>query len=197
VTPYQEMVREFNVAMGVERGGDECQRLEEGPRIRAPELRARLIEEEVRETVEAIEREDLVETVDGLCDVLYVAYGAADVFGLEIETPPVFKQHAVSPAIKNVGMAALEIAGKDAIRAIYRAVGMAFVQVELTALIREAWTIGRFDLGLDLDLFFREVHRSNMAKLGGKVRQDGKILKPPGWQPPRIREMLREMGRVP
>jgi len=140
MTPYQEMVREFNVAMGVER--------EETPAIRAPELRARLIEEEVHETVEAIERGDLVETVDGLCDVLYVAYGAADVFGVEIEARPVFLQHAVSPSIKHAGMAALDVAGNDAIMAIQRGVGMGFVLVELTALIREAWTIGSFDLGL-------------------------------------------------
>ena len=34
---------------------------------------------------------------------------------------------------------------------------------------------------------FNEVHRSNMAKLvDGKVirREDGKVLKPEGWQPP-------------
>ena len=36
---------------------------------------------------------------------------------------------------------------------------------------------------------FSEVHRSNMAKLvDGKVirREDGKVLKPEGWQPPQL-----------
>ncbi|WP_086846998.1 MazG nucleotide pyrophosphohydrolase domain-containing protein [Amycolatopsis kentuckyensis] len=43
-------------------------------------------------------------------------------------------------------------------------------------------------LGIDLDEAIRRVHRSNMTKLGpdGEVlrRDDGKILKPPTYQPP-------------
>jgi len=58
--------------------------------------------------------------------------------------------------------------------------------------------------GIDLDAVIREVHRSNMAKLGpdGRpiLRADGKVLKPEGWEPPRIHETLRasplgEVGR--
>jgi predicted HAD superfamily Cof-like phosphohydrolase len=47
--------------------------------------------------------------------------------------------------------------------------------------------------GIDLDEVFKEVHRSNMAKLvDGKVlrRADGKIQKPEGWTPPDIRGVL-------
>lgn len=51
------------------------------------------------------------------------------------------------------------------------------------------------EFGIDLDPFFAEVHRSNMEKLGGSVREDGKILKPTGWQPPRIAEMLNEQDK--
>lgn len=40
--------------------------------------------------------------------------------------------------------------------------------------------------------FFEEVHRSNMDKLNGPIREDGKQLKPEGWQPPRIKELLEE-----
>jgi NTP pyrophosphatase (non-canonical NTP hydrolase) len=42
---------------------------------------------------------------------------------------------------------------------------------------------------------FNEVHRSNMAKLvNGKVirREDGKVLKPKGWQPPQLAQFLEE-----
>ena len=49
--------------------------------------------------------------------------------------------------------------------------------------------------GVDLQLFFDEVHRTNMAKVGGATREDGKTLKPPGWKPPRIAEMLEELRR--
>ncbi|MEC8735646.1 MAG: hypothetical protein VXX39_01690 [Candidatus Thermoplasmatota archaeon] len=40
---------------------------------------------------------------------------------------------------------------------------------------------------------FNEVHRSNMAKLvDGKVlrREDGKVMKPEGWQPPNLAQFL-------
>ena len=40
---------------------------------------------------------------------------------------------------------------------------------------------------------FDEVHRSNMAKLvDGKVlrREDGKVTKPEGWQPPNLAQFL-------
>lgn len=38
--------------------------------------------------------------------------------------------------------------------------------------------------GLDAERVFELVHAANMAKLGGPVREDGKQLKPVGWQPP-------------
>ena len=43
------------------------------------------------------------------------------------------------------------------------------------------------------DAAFDEVHRSNMAKLvDGKVlrREDGKVMKPEGWQPPNLSQFL-------
>ena len=94
------------------------------PAIRRPELRAALIEEEARETIEAILAGDLVEAIDGLCDLLCVVYGAAAEFGI------------------------------------------------------------------DLAPFWNEVHRTNMAKQGGPVREDGKQLKPEGWTPPDIAGVL-------
>ena len=50
------------------------------------------------------------------------------------------------------------------------------------------------ELGIDPGPMWDEVHRTNMAKRDGKVRADGKILKPEGWQPPRIAELLNEQG---
>lgn len=49
------------------------------------------------------------------------------------------------------------------------------------------------EMGVDLVPFFREVHRSNMDKTGGATNESGKTLKPEGWKPPRIVEMLREL----
>jgi predicted HAD superfamily Cof-like phosphohydrolase len=43
-------------------------------------------------------------------------------------------------------------------------------------------------MGLDLEPFFDEVHRTNMQKAEGPLREDGKRLKPP-----RILEMLKRV----
>ncbi len=94
------------------------------PQIRDARLRADLISEEASETVAALNKNELLETIDGLCDLLYVAYGTA------------------------------------------------------------------VTLGVDLEPFFDEVHRSNMAKVGGPVRADGKRLKPAGWLPPNLASIL-------
>ncbi len=48
-------------------------------------------------------------------------------------------------------------------------------------------------MGIDTEPFFQEVMRSNMEKAGGPTREDGKKLKPKGWKPPRIKEMLEEV----
>ena len=48
--------------------------------------------------------------------------------------------------------------------------------------------------GIDLDAVVAEVHRSNMTKLGADgrpvYRQDGKVLKGPTYEPPRVAKVL-------
>jgi predicted HAD superfamily Cof-like phosphohydrolase len=46
------------------------------------------------------------------------------------------------------------------------------------------------EFGIDLAPFWQEVHRTNMAKAGGPIREDGKRLKPSGWRPPDIAGVL-------
>jgi predicted HAD superfamily Cof-like phosphohydrolase len=52
---------------------------------------------------------------------------------------------------------------------------------------------------IPLDEIFSEVHSTNMAKVGknGKVkrREDGKILKPEGWEAPQISKMIQEFNK--
>ena len=50
--------------------------------------------------------------------------------------------------------------------------------------------------GIDLRPVWDEVHRANMAKVGGPVREDGKRLKPPGWTPPNIAEVLAKQRPI-
>ena len=50
------------------------------------------------------------------------------------------------------------------------------------------------EMGFDPEPFWTEVHRTNMAKADGPVREDGKRLKPPGWTPPDIAGVLARVG---
>jgi predicted HAD superfamily Cof-like phosphohydrolase len=46
------------------------------------------------------------------------------------------------------------------------------------------------EYGIPLDAVWAEIHRSNMRKLGGPKREDGKQLKPEGWRKPDIKAVL-------
>lgn len=50
-------------------------------------------------------------------------------------------------------------------------------------------------LGLAAGPLFDEVHRTNMAKVGGPKREDGKLLKPNGWKPPDIAGVIERQRR--
>jgi predicted HAD superfamily Cof-like phosphohydrolase len=44
--------------------------------------------------------------------------------------------------------------------------------------------------GVDADAVFAEVHRANMQKVSGPRRADGKVLKPPDWQPADVASVI-------
>jgi predicted HAD superfamily Cof-like phosphohydrolase len=52
----------------------------------------------------------------------------------------------------------------------------------------------RLEFGIDGAPVAAEVHRANMAKVGGPIAPNGKRLKPPGWIPPDIAGVLRRQG---
>ena len=45
-------------------------------------------------------------------------------------------------------------------------------------------------LGIDMEPVFKEVHRSNMSKVGGYKREDGKWVKPPTYSPAALQDIL-------
>jgi predicted HAD superfamily Cof-like phosphohydrolase len=45
-------------------------------------------------------------------------------------------------------------------------------------------------LGIDMEPVFQEVHRSNMSKVGGYKREDGKWVKPPTYSPASLDKIL-------
>ncbi len=88
------------------------------------ELRVRLIQEEFGELQEAMAAQDLPGVAKELADLLYVVYGTAVAYGV------------------------------------------------------------------DMDPVFREVHRSNLSKVGGYKREDGKWVKPPTYSPADVKSLL-------
>lgn len=55
------------------------------------------------------------------------------------------------------------------------------------------WVLCGFSarLGYDLDAVWAEIKLANYKKVGGPRRDDGKLMKPPGWEPPDIQGALR------
>jgi predicted HAD superfamily Cof-like phosphohydrolase len=88
------------------------------------QLRVRLIQEEFDELKEAMGAQDLVGVAKELADLLYVVYGTAVAYGM------------------------------------------------------------------DMDPVFREVHRSNLTKVGGYKRADGKWVKPLTYSPAQVEPLL-------
>lgn len=88
------------------------------------QLRVRLIQEEFSELQEAMAAQDLPAVAKELADLLYVVYGTAVSYGVDME--PVF----------------------------------------------------------------REVHRSNLSKVGGYKREDGKWVKPATYSPADVKPLL-------
>lgn len=52
----------------------------------------------------------------------------------------------------------------------------------------------RLEFGVDGGPVAAEVHRANMAKTTGPIREDGKRMKPEGWTPPDVEGVLRAQG---
>jgi predicted HAD superfamily Cof-like phosphohydrolase len=50
--------------------------------------------------------------------------------------------------------------------------------------------------GIDMTPVFQEVHRSNMSKVGGHKRADGKWLKPPDYSPAHLQPILAAQGSL-
>ena len=180
ISEFQKLVSGFNKGIGAKKD---------------IELRIKLIDEEVKETADAIDNNQVIEVIDGLCDVLYVTYGAADVMGLELkdgyeDLPPTGKLNWDNTTSQKELFLDVATSAVMFLRENISAVGL---QWALQDLSDQCWVLATKGLGIDLRPFFLEVHRTNMHKLNGPVREDGKRLKPPGWKPPRIEAMYNRL----
>lgn len=170
------------------------------------ELRIRLIEEELNETIRDFHAGDLVKTVDGLADLTVVINGSILVFGgyaiaSEIKT---YRPDFSGLYIPNVQeMTEFFSTIFDYIRKTERYYIRGNVFGVLNFLIEMVQRI--YDLcdinGIPIDEVNEAVHKANMSKLGedGKPiyrESDNKILKGPNFRPPEedIEAILKAHG---
>lgn len=124
MTKEQQMVDEFHKTFNLPRKNKPFR-----PSLKVCALRFSLIKEELEELKDAMELGSITKTADAIADLLYVVYGAACSFGLDMEP------------------------------------------------------------------IFNEVHRSNMTKVGGYKREDGKWIKPDTYSPPNLKPIIEEQSR--
>ena len=65
--------------------GQQIKEKAEFPNEKITKLRYELIEEELQEFKEAIDKKDIKEVADALTDILYVTYGAGHAFGIDLD----------------------------------------------------------------------------------------------------------------
>ena len=66
--------------------GQEVKNTPEFPDSKIVQLRIDLIQEELTELKEAINKNDIIEVADALTDILYVTYGAGHSFGVDLDS---------------------------------------------------------------------------------------------------------------
>ena len=65
--------------------GQQIKEKAEFPEEKITKLRYELIQEELQELKEAIDKNDIKEVADALTDILYVTYGAGHAFGINLD----------------------------------------------------------------------------------------------------------------
>ncbi|MGX1809740.1 pyrophosphohydrolase domain-containing protein [Nocardia sp. NPDC055321] len=168
-------------------------------------LALRLIEEEVAELHYALVARDMVETADGIVDVIYVTVG----LGLRIGCIPIklrrvgllrdFRGPATWDAYDDimgdrmpVDLEVFRECLADAAHERHLALTEAYIATLVSACLALAAA-----LNLPLKTLWNEVHANNMSKLvDGRVLRDagGKVPKPEGRAPPDIRSVLERHG---
>lgn len=158
------------------------------PELDVPEraLRLNLIEEEAGEYKEAVHLHDFIEEVDALGDLVYVAVGAALTHGVTAGAEESTIRHELE-----------ELTIEEAVESYRIALTTDELANAIGAIIQACYQAAQ-RAGVDLDGILDEIQRSNMSKLGadGKpiYREDGKVLKGPGFFVPDIEGVLLSQG---
>lgn len=183
-TDFTALVREFHIKIGAYVAD-----MPEVPPSNIQLLRQRLILEEWGETVVAMHEQNLDQTADGLCDLLYVVVGTGISFGCPVSNRDFAPHEAyrIDPPthqiVGNVQMVTFWIA-----RTLEHMFNMVQFNSRLAALAIGVYETGCNTYGLPMEELFVEVHRSNMTKDG--MNRFDKGGKGDGWQPPQIRKVI-------
>jgi predicted HAD superfamily Cof-like phosphohydrolase len=174
-----EQVRHFNTTFGVHMSSTPT------TRVPAAGLRYELIREEFEEYAVAVSELDIVEMADALGDILYVAHGAALVFGAGelLTTPHVSGNHGYTLATAD---GRKELLGDLRYAILWN--DLTVLGEVLNQIVEDVYALAS-GYGIDLDLIVDAIHKSNMSKLGedGKPiyrEGDGKVMKGPDYKTP-------------
>lgn len=190
---FYDKVKEFHLAFG-QPAPSNCTATKYVVDRNLLNLRRRLMLEETIEILDAIVKHDLVEIMDGLADLIYVAAGTLVSYGYppdliefyDCSTNQLLDSKSLDEQFNYfVGAAKrinLEETERDLCVAANDAIGLCLIANQ--------------KLCVSIVPIFDEVHSSNMAKLvDGKPlkRADGKIIKPKNWQPPNIKQFVENV----
>lgn len=134
-------------------------------------FRIRLIEEEINgknEMIYCSERDDAVGVLDGMCDVLYVAHGAAATFGAEVTMIDWNHMYGIDVNVPMDAHTTLRNNRKvqDTLEQFKRGIQTGDQTVITDGLNNLIWSIFVYAKASNFDLpaAFAEVHASNMSK---------------------------------
>jgi predicted HAD superfamily Cof-like phosphohydrolase len=188
------------------------------PELEIPErvLRIELIIEEAEELATANKEDDIIEVADALADLLYVTYGAAIAHGFHPDEELIPNQSPAATVRSELERLGLELPESPTLdislrskvvneivqyakkyRTASESGDLGQLQKAIVSLIVKTYGAS-FLFGIDVDAVLEEVQRSNMSKLGedGKpvYREDGKVLKGPGFFVPDVAKVLTAQG---
>jgi predicted HAD superfamily Cof-like phosphohydrolase len=158
-------------------------------------FRISLIIEELNEFKEALSNKDLKEMADALCDMSYVINGAGHCLGLNIDKDVVHRNYDITTKagvhvdnlylqnnvfdIPNDNFVTKAITNmQDIIKCIeqqYIEHNICNMEYYLVCLLNKVYSLG-YSLGFNMDLMFREVHRSNMTKVCSNIEDANKSV---------------------
>lgn len=123
-------------------------------------FRISLIQEEYNELIEGIKNKDSVEIIDALADLLYVIYGTASTFGVTLPKTPLYNNNldTVETYIKDFYLHLLKLKSYKTLAIDEKSlINILQKMVENVLLIS-------YDINVNINEVFMEVHSSNMSK---------------------------------